>query len=457
MLFRKSSTPPSTRKQSRRISTAMSTARHSTHREDTITYTPSEVQSILSQLVLSSELGLSSIRVSGELTNVKVNERRDYVFWDLTDELGKKLKCVVWQYSRTVKNEDLRELLTNGAQVFVRGTLEVESRFGSCYQLKVRHVSLASDEAGAHNREVAQWDAVLTSEGCFDACHKRHIPEYATRVAIVTSTGGSVVHDVTSTWTNDLVPIVYKVYPCAVQGEQCVPSVVAQLQSIANVSHTTSDDEFCPDVIMIVRGGGSREDLWEFNRKELVREVHRLRGECNLPPIISAIGHEPDHTLLDKVVDRAHTTPTDAARALAKSLSTLPQFLEQRQQNLHYRFQQILEQHQARYERLNDRMYHLAPNRTILHTLIRRKERLRSSFEGALQKHHERWQALRYVVETSTPWASLAEHTNLALLRTEDGNDFDIQQLTSGKRGTVVLVTQQGPFTLHFRVGKPVG
>ena len=85
------------------------------------------------------------------------------------------------------------------------------------------------------------------------------------------------------------------------------------------------------------------------------------------------------------------------------------------------------------------------------------KERLRTSFAGALQKQHERWQALRYVVETSTPWASLAEHTNLALLRTEDGDDFDVQQLTSGKRGTVVLVTQQGPFTLHFRVGNPVG
>lgn len=460
------STPPATRKHTSRPATAP-TSRKATMRHnaaaapdaaaDVVVYSPADVQSVLTHLVATHDIGSrSGIHVAGELTNVKLNTARDWVFWDVTDDSGKKLKCVVWKFSRTIPDDDLRDALVDGAQVVLTGVLEIESRYTSGYQLKVKRVALASDEAGAHDRELAEWRAVLADEGCFEACHKRHVPEYATRIAIVTSAGGSVLHDVTSTWATDGVPLVYKVYPCAVQGQLCVPSVVAQLQAVAHAARggdKDAPDAFRPDIVMVVRGGGSREDLWEFNRKDLVREVHRLRAEGDLPPIVCAIGHEPDHTLLDEVVDRAHTTPTDAARALAKPLAELPRVVANQREGLHCRLRQALQQHHARYDRLAQRTRDVAPYRTIQHAVQRQRERVRAKLQAALQQRHDRWATVRHTVATATPWCSLAEHANLALLRTDDGADFDVDTFQSGKRGTVVLVTRAGPVRLHYRVG----
>lgn len=423
----------------------------------TVVLTPTDVCNQLTQMLAGTTFA-RPVSIRGELSNVKPNYARNWVFFELKDENAKKLKCVVWQYTNMVRDETVRAGMVDGAQVVVTGFIEFDNKFGSNFQCRVRRVAMASDEVGLHVRQLAEWRAALSAEGCFDACHKRHIPEFATNIAVVTADGAAAFQDVLSTWSADHVPVRYKLYPCTVQGAQCVRSVVAQLEAISDTVQDAEDgtppsDGFVPDVVLVTRGGGSREDLWQFNQPALVRAIHTLRTTGGLPPLVCAIGHEPDHPLLDDVVDRSHITPTDAARALAAPLADLRRVMTDQRRGLRHRMHQALTTHTTRFDRLQERVREAAPYRHVAHSTHRAHGRMRAKITAALQARTDRWTTLHHAITSATPWRSLMAHPNLALMQTDAGEDADTDTFVSGKRGTVVLVTGTRTVKLHYRVG----
>ena len=183
-----------------------------------------------------------------------------------------------------------------------------------------RSFSLAGE--GLLRQQVAQLAEKLRREGLMDEARKRRIPVFCSRVAVVTSLSGAVIDDVKRTLRrrNPLVEVVC--VGAKVQGEGAPAELIEGLRRAASITPA-------PDCILLVRGGGSFEDLMTFNDEELARAV----AACPVP-VVTGIGHEPDTSICDMVSDRRASTPTAAAESVAPAMTELADVLEARHQRL---------------------------------------------------------------------------------------------------------------------------
>lgn len=413
------------------------------------TLTPTDIHRTLCQLVASCDT-LTNMRVAGEMANVSPTTRSGHMYFDLKDARGSKLSCTLFGVDRVVSAET-RPLLQNGVQVVVRGSVRCSCKYsGSQYQCNVREVRVTATDEGTHEKQLELWRKALTSEGVFAADRKRPVPEFPRVVGVVTSDGGAALQDVRQTLKDAAVPFAVRVYPCTVQGDACVPTVLAQLETICGETRGR------PDVVLLTRGGGSREDLWAFNSPALVRGIDAMRAVGGLPPIVCAIGHQIDTPLVDGVCDRACITPTCAAQTLAQPFQDLRRSMRARHQSLHARVQQCATHTHLRHSQLAHAVRQYKFHQHLRHTLSTRHDqllrRVRRQADDAPQRSH----VLVHALATAAPWHALTKQTNLAVLKTESGEeDFDVRQFATGKRGTLVLVTGDGEVVLHYRVGAP--
>ena len=245
----------------------------------------------LVKLLLDNEPMLSNIAVRGELSNYKMYPSGHHYF-TLKDPEG-ALRCVMFKGSAM----KLRFRPENGMKVVVTGRVSVFPRDGA-YQLYCN--TMIPEGAGDLAVAFEQLKARLHAEGLFDPAHKKPLPEYPERIAIITSSAGAAVHD--------MIRILRRRYPIAkvillpvrVQGVEAPPEIVGAIR-YANRWNVA-------DLIITGRGGGSMEDLWAFNDERVARAIY----ESELP-VISAVGHEPDVTIADFVADARASTPSNAA------------------------------------------------------------------------------------------------------------------------------------------------
>jgi len=234
---------------------------------------------------------LQEIFVRGEISNYKLYPSGHHYF-SLKDENG-AMRCVLFR-GNAVR---LRFRPENGMKVIAFGRISVFPRDG-VYQLYVSELS--AEGAGDLHVAFEQLKAKLDAEGLFDPAHKKPLPRYPGRVAIITSSAGAAVHDMirilNARWPLTQVVLL----PVRVQGEEAPPEIVGALR-YANKWKVA-------DVIITGRGGGSIEDLWAFNDERVARAIY----ESELP-VISAVGHEPDATIADYVADVRASTPSNAA------------------------------------------------------------------------------------------------------------------------------------------------
>lgn len=414
-------------------------------------FTPTDIHRTLTQLVASCST-LDSVWVTGELINVSPKTRSGHLYFDLRDTNGSKLSCTLFGVDRVVST-DMQYQLVNGAQMVVRGSVKCACKFkGSQYQCNVREVQLTTVEEGVCEKQLAAWKRELMQEGAFEAAQKQPVPEYPMVVAIVTSDGGAALQDVKQTLSDARVPFVLRVYPCTVQGATCVASVLRQLDLVCEARRT--NEPHAPDLVLVTRGGGSREDLWAFNDPALIRGINARRAVGHLPPIVCAIGHQVDTPLLDEACDRSYITPTYAAQALAKPFVTLHQTIHTTHQHFRDRLRHHLITHQQQCTRLAHAVHQFDFNKHV-HTLLnQRHHRMQLHIKQHLLQHRTAIQQLHHQMATCTPWHALTKQTNLAVLKQENRvDDFDAEQFVNGKRGTVVLVTGVGEVVLHYRVG----
>ena len=243
--------------------------------------------------IFNSDPILNNISIKGEVSNCSYPVS-GHIYFTLKDESG-KIDCVMFRGSRGGLSFDLK----NGQQIIVTGSIGFYEG-GSKVQLYAKEIIL--DGVGLLHEKFEQLKKELLEMGMFDSQYKLPIPPYVKTVGVVTSKTGAVIQDIiqVSKRRNPYVQII--LFPATVQGEGAKESIVEGIEKL---------EEIGVDVIIVGRGGGSIEDLWAFNEEEVARAVFG----CKVP-IISAVGHETDTTIIDFVADERAPTPS-AAAALA--------------------------------------------------------------------------------------------------------------------------------------------
>ena len=290
----------------------------------------------LVKLLLDSEPMLQSVAVRGELSNYKIYPSGHHYF-TLKDAEG-ALRCVMFkgQAGR------LRFRPENGMKVVVTGRITVFPRDGA-YQLYCN--TLTPEGVGDLAVAFEQLKEKLYKEGLFDPAHKKPLPEYPERIAVITSSAGAAVHD--------MIRILRRRYPLAkvillpvrVQGAEAPPEIVGAIRY--------ANKWKIGDVIITGRGGGSMEDLWAFNDERVARAIYDSRI-----PVISAVGHEPDVTISDFVADARASTPSNAAEIAVPDQMELKRFLRGAEERM-------VQSETARLEALRKQLETLAAKRVL--------------------------------------------------------------------------------------------
>ena len=254
-------------------------------REETI-LSPSQVSGYIKSWMDRDRL-LSGLLVRGELSNYKMYPSGHHYF-TLKDSQG-ALRCVMFRGDAA----SLRFRPENGMQVIAAGRITVFPRDGQ-YQLYC--VRLTPEGAGDLHVAFEQLKEKLLREGLFDQAHKRPLPAYPRRIALITSPAGAAVRDMLRILGARYPLAQVRVLPVRVQGEGAAEEIAAALDW-ANLHQAA-------DLIITGRGGGSMEDLWAFNEECVARAIYRSQI-----PVISAVGHEPDVTIADFVATCGRPPP----------------------------------------------------------------------------------------------------------------------------------------------------
>ncbi len=325
------------------------------------------------------EGGLPLLWVSGEISNF-TRAASGHCYFSLKDERA-QVRCVLFRH----KAARLEFAPENGAQVEVCALPTIYEARGE-FQLGVETMRRAG--LGALYEAFERLRRKLAAEGLFDEGRKRELPGFPRAVGIVTSPAAAALRDVLATLRRRMPWIPVVLYPAPVQGEGAGDKLAQAVRTASSRAEV--------DVLIVCRGGGSMEDLWEFNSEALVRAV----AQCSMP-VVCGVGHDTDYTLIDFVADARAPTPTAAAalatpdreELLAQLSDTAAslvlaarRLIEDQMQRLDYLSKRLLHPGQ-RIETRRDELSHLAARlqqakRSQLDRLVLRLDALRSALRS---------------------------------------------------------------------------
>lgn len=261
--------------------------------DNALEFTVSEISGAVKRAV---ESGFSRVRVRGEIGRIS-RPRSGHLYLDLKDDRS-VLAGVVWkgQAARlAMRPEEGMEVIASGRLTTFPGQ--------SKYQMVID--TMAPAGVGALMAMLEKRRKALEAEGLFATDRKRPLPYLPEVIGVVTSPSGAVIRDILHR-LRDRFPRKVLIWPVAVQGERCAPEVTRAIEGFNALTPGGALPR--PDVLIVARGGGSVEDLWGFNEESVVRAA-----AASQIPLISAVGHETDTTLIDHAADRRAPTPTAAA------------------------------------------------------------------------------------------------------------------------------------------------
>ena len=379
----------------------------------------------LVKLLLDNEPMLQNICVRGELSNYKMYPSGHHYF-SLKDQEG-AIRCVMFKGSAM----RLRFRPENGMKVVVTGRVTVFPRDGA-YQLYCN--TMTPEGVGDLAVAFEQLKAKLYAEGLFDSAHKKPLPAYPEKIAIVTSSAGAAVHD--------MIRILRRRYPIAkvillpvrVQGVEAPPEIAGAIRY--------ADKWKIGDVIITGRGGGSMEDLWAFNDERVARAIYACET-----PVISAVGHEPDVTISDFVADARASTPSNAAEIAAPDQVELLRWLRSAGERME-------QSEAARLETLRQRLDTLASKRVMTDQmayvqdkrmeLVHVQQRLGDLSAGLLARKRQHFATLTASLDAMSPLKVLGR--GYAMAQNSEGKVLkSYRNVTPGDRVSVTL--GEGGFT----------
>ncbi len=255
---------------------------------------------------------LNTVYVRGEISNYKFHSSGHH-YMTLKDSES-VMRAVMFKFDA----QKLKFRPESGMKIIAKGRISVFPRDGQ-YQLYI--TDMTPDGIGALAAAFEQLKAKLLAEGLFATEHKRPLPKYPKKIALVTSPTGAAIRDMLRILKARYPLAEILVVPALVQGPDAAPDIARAIRFV--------NEQACCDLIITGRGGGSLEDLWAFNDEELARTIYNSEI-----PVISAVGHEPDVTISDFVADLRAATPSNAAELAVPDSSALYELLLKTEQRL---------------------------------------------------------------------------------------------------------------------------
>ena len=305
-------------------------------------YSVTQVNTYIKNLFVRDGV-LGRICIKGEVSNCKYHSS-GHIYFSLKDE-NSQISCVMF-YRDRLNGLDFK--LEDGQSIIVTGSIGAYERDG-IYNLYARSIELGG--LGALYVKYEELKRRLYEKGYFDPSHKKRIPPYIKKLGIVTASTGAALRDIVSI-TKRRNPYVQPILvPAKVQGEGAAQSIVRALKKL---------DEYGVDVIIVGRGGGSIEDLWAFNEEIVAMTVYDLKT-----PVISAVGHETDTTIIDYVSDLRAPTPSAAAELAVYQVADLKGMLVDIHSGLLKGVLGSIENQRLRLEALGKRLEYLGPENRL--------------------------------------------------------------------------------------------
>ncbi len=264
-------------------------------------YTVSEITARIKE-TLENKIGFEQVWVAGEISNFRGNYSSGHWYFSLKDS-GAQISAVCFKWA----NQYIKFTPENGMEAICYGRLSVYEKQGS-YQLNVRHIEPKG--VGAQAIALEQLKEKLQAEGLFDKARKRPLPYLPRKIGVVTSPTGAAIRDILKVLDRRFPNLRILISPTRVQGGEAAKDIVTAINRLYKIQGV--------DLIILARGGGSKEDLWCFNDEALAREIVK-----SPVPIISAVGHEIDVTIADIVADARAATPSMAAEIAVKEKDEL--------------------------------------------------------------------------------------------------------------------------------------
>lgn len=348
----------------------------------------------------------------GEVSNCKYHSS-GHIYFTLKDR-GGAIACVMFAGNR----KGLNFRMTEGMAVIVFGSVSVYERDGR-YQLYAREIM--QEGAGKLYEAYEALKKKLLAEGLFDEEHKLDIPKYPKRLGVVTARTGAAVQDIinVSLRRNPWLQIVF--CPATVQGEGAVQSVVRGIRAL---------EEAGVDVMIVGRGGGSIEDLWAFNEEMVARAVY----DCKIP-VISAVGHETDTTIIDYVADLRAPTPSAAAELAVPDMRIVLGQLQGYEEALEAAMEQIMALCRQRVDSYARVFRHLNPQSRLndrRQRLMEVEDRLRLGMERRIEQAKSELAIRTQQLEGVSPLRQLER--GYAYVSDEDGHGVaSAEQVTVGQ------------------------
>lgn len=320
-------------------------------------YTVGQINSYIKNMFAQDFL-LSSVSVKGEISNCKYHSS-GHIYFTLKDSKG-TISCVMFAGNRS----GLAFRLSEGMQVVVRGTVDVYERDGK-YQMYAK--TIEQEGTGALYQRFEQLKQELLERGMFAPEYKKPIPGYIKTLGVVTAPTGAAVRDIINIATRRNPYVQILLYPAIVQGDAAAESIIKGIRAL---------EQKGVDVMIVGRGGGSIEDLWAFNEEAVAQAVF----DCSVP-VISAVGHETDTTIIDYVADLRAPTPSAAAELAVYDVALLKEQLSRYEGTLLRLFKNKLSVYRMRLGAMQAKIKGLSPM-----SRVREKKMLALSLEERLQQ-----------------------------------------------------------------------
>lgn len=329
-------------------------------------YTVKQVNTYIRNM-FAQDFMLNRIYVKGEVSNCKYHTS-GHIYFSLKDESG-TIACVMFARQRGGLSFHMRD----GQQVIVFGSVSVYERSGA-YQVYAKEIR--PDGEGVLYEKFQMLRRELEEMGMFAPEYKQPIPAYAKTIGVVTASTGAAIRDIMNIASRRNPYVQLILYPAQVQGEGAKESIVRGIRAL---------ERYGVDLMIVGRGGGSMEDLWAFNEEEVARAVF----ECRVP-VISAVGHETDTTIIDYVADLRAPTPSAAAELAVWDYYQIQEAMQSCRQKMNRIMQVQLEICRMREEKYRTRLTYLHPE-TLLRDRQRRlmdvEERLRYLMQDAMKRN----------------------------------------------------------------------
>ena len=319
-------------------------------------YTVKQVNAYIKNM-FTQDFMLNRIYIKGEVSNCKYHTS-GHLYFSLKDESG-TIACVMFAGQRSGLSFRMQE----GQQVIVLGSVSVYERDGR-YQVYAKEIVL--DGAGLLYEKFVKLKKELEEMGMFAPEYKKPIPKYVRTVGVVTAPTGAAVRDIINITRRRNPYVQILLYPALVQGDGASESVVRGIRAL---------EEAKVDVMIVGRGGGSIEDLWAFNEENVARAVF----ECSVP-VISAVGHETDTTIIDYVADLRAPTPSAAAELAVDDYRSVIEAVSIYRQRLYRAMSGKMDLYRSRLEHFQTKFAYLSPE----NRLREQRQRL-ADLENAVQ------------------------------------------------------------------------